>query len=83
MEARLSLPDYPITVNAFEAGTLMGIICEQRVKVPRIWQQLMALASQFRAQAGVTREDLGNNMVKLTDKDGMVIIREKYDWEPI
>ena len=79
----MSLPDYPITVNAFEAGTLMGIICEQRVKVPKVWQQLVALQNKFRADDGVMVEDLGNNMVKLTDKDGMVIIREKYDWEPI
>lgn len=63
------------------AEVLMGIIAGERVKVPRVWQQLAALQKQFRAQDGVTVEDLGDNMVKLTNMDGTVIVGEKYDWE--
>ena len=73
--------DYNIKVNALESGILMGIINKERRKVPRVWEQLMALHNRFRQEAGVWVEDMGDGMVKLTDKDGTVIIRQKYDWE--
>ena len=79
----MRLPDYHISVNAFETGALMSIIAEKRVKVPGVWQQLVALQKKFRAEADVTSEDLGDNMVKLTDKYGTVIVRERYDWGPL
>lgn len=78
---KATFPEYPIMVNAFEAGVLMGLITEQKAKVPRVWKQLLALKEQFKAQAGVTTEDLGQGMVKLTAQDGTIIIRQKYDWE--
>lgn len=73
--------DHEILVTAFEAGVLMGIIAEQRAKVPQVWRQLVALQKQFRAEAGVRVEDLPDGMAKLTEMDGLVIIREKYPWE--
>ncbi|MBA7475079.1 hypothetical protein ES707_10444 [subsurface metagenome] len=59
----------------------MAALAEDRAKIPRLWEQLIALMKKFREKCGVTVEDIGDGLVKLTDKDGNTIIREKNPWE--
>lgn len=76
-----TLPDYEIKLNAFEAGFLVGLIAEGREEFPRLWEQLMALRKKHYEESGVSIKEIGNNMVEITDKFGIVITREKYPWE--
>jgi len=39
------------------------------------------MQKKFREEAGVKVTELANGLVKLEDKDGNVIIRNKYKWE--
>ena len=77
------LPKYPIYVNAFEAGVLTAVISRSDKKdaLKEVFNQLLQLHKKFREEAGVKVTDLGNNLIKLEDKFGNVIIREKYEWE--
>jgi len=73
--------DYEIKLNAFEAGFLAGLVAERREEVPRLWEQLMVLQKKFGEESCVSIKELGNNMVEITDKAGIIITREKYPWE--
>ena len=79
------LPTYSISVNAFEAGVLMGMIEGEgeRVKQPLdgVWQQLVALKKKIEVADGVVKKLLPNGMLELTDVDGNRIIRPPYSWE--
>ena len=46
-----------------------------------VYEQLVALKKQVEEEAGVTKEVLPGGMLKLSDKDGNVIIREPYPFE--
>ncbi len=46
-----------------------------------VYEQLVALKKQVEEEAGVTKEVLPGGMLKLSDKDGHVIIREPYPFE--
>ena len=77
--------DYTIKLNSLELGVLAGVIMQlderkQRALKP-VWEQLIAFKKQFEQEAGVTKEILPGGMLKMTDKDGTVIIREPYPWE--
>ena len=76
---------YKITANAFECGVLFGLIMEadenQRVALDNVWKQLVTLKKQAEDEAGVTKEMLPGGMIKLTDKDGTVIIRDPFPYE--
>lgn len=77
--------DYAIKLNSFELGVLTGVMMQledgkQRALKP-VWDQLIALKKQFEEEAGVTKEVLPGGMLKITDKDGNVIIREPYPFE--
>ena len=76
---------YTLSISAFEMGVLMGAIAQAPPRVrdglPDLWQQLVALRKQMEKDYKVTREYLPGGMVKLTDCDGNVIIREPYPWE--
>lgn len=71
----------PIFANAYEQGFLTSTIANNRDKVPNVWKQLLEMMKKFREDAGVKITELGNNFVQLTDKDGITMTREKYDWE--
>lgn len=70
-----------LRVSALEVGFMMAALAKDRAKIPRLWEQLIALMKKFREECGVTVEDIGDGLVKLTDKDGNTIIREKNPWE--
>jgi len=76
---------YPIYVNSFEAGLLTGIIGQlepdKKGPLKQVFDQLLNLGKKFREESGVTVTGLGNDVVQLRDRDGKVIIRQKYDWE--
>lgn len=77
--------DYIIKANIFELGVLTGVIMQlddaKRQALAEVWKQLMEFRSEIARRDGVTREVLPGGMLKLTDKDGNVIIREPYPFE--
>ncbi|MBA7506586.1 hypothetical protein ES706_05278 [subsurface metagenome] len=77
--------DYTIKLNSFELGVLTGVIMQlddrkQRALKP-VWEQLIALKKQLEEEAGVTKEIIPGGMLKITDRDGNVIIRAPYPFE--
>lgn len=74
-----------ITVNAFEAGVLMGMIEKEgdRVRGPlsNVWMQLVELKREAEKAAGVVKKLLPDGMLEMTDVDGNRIIRLPYSWE--
>ena len=77
--------DYSIKLNSFELGVLTGVIMQledrKRQSLKNVWDQLIAFKRQFEEEAGVKKEILPGGMLKITDKDGNVIIREPYPFE--
>lgn len=72
---------YIILLNAYEQGFVVSSIAKQRIEMSDIWKQLMELISKFRKDAGVEIIDLGDNMIQLTDDEGVSIVRQKFEWE--
>lgn len=81
----IQLPTYTITLNAFEAGVLMGLIEDagDRVKhrIPGVRRQLIVMKKDIENADGVVKTLLPNGMLELRDKDGNRIIRAPYSWE--
>jgi len=79
------LPTYSISVNAFEAGVLMGMIegAEERTKpsLSGVRSQLIAMKRDVERADGVVKKLLPNGMLEITDVDGNRIIRPPYSWE--
>lgn len=77
--------DYIIKLNPFELGLLYGVIMQLDDKDQRalkaVCQQMVELKRQFEQEAGVKKEVLPGGMLKITDKDGNVIIRAPYPFE--
>jgi len=77
--------DYTIKLNTFELGGLSGVIMQSDDKSQRalkpVWDQLIDLKKQFEAEAGVKKEILPGGLLKITDRDGTVIIRQPFPWE--
>ena len=80
---RMKDSKYPIYVNAFEAGILTAVIStsDKKEELKEVFRQLLNLHKKFREEAGVKETDLGDNLIRLEDKYGNVIIRKKYEWE--
>ena len=79
------LPTYSISVNAFEAGVLMGMMEKEgdRVRHPlsNVWKQLVELKKKVEEAEGVVKKILPNGMLELSDPYGNRIIRPPYSWE--
>ena len=79
------LPTYSITLNAFEAGILMGMIegAEERIKplLSGLRSQLIAMKRDIEKADGVMKKLLPNGMLEITDVDGNRIFRPPYSWE--
>lgn len=77
--------DYTIKFNGYELGVLTSVILglddRARQLLKPVWEQLIALKKQLEEEAGVKKEVLPGGMLKITDTDGNVIIREPYPWE--
>lgn len=77
--------DYTIKFTSFELGVLTGLIMESdertQMALKPVWEQLITFKKQFEEESGVKKEVLPGGMLKITDKDGTVIIRAPYPWE--
>ena len=77
--------DYTIKLNTFELGVLTGVIMQSddrnKQLLKPVWEQLIALKKQLEEEAGVTKEIIPGGMLKITDRDGNVIIRAPYPFE--
>ncbi len=77
--------DYSIKLNSFESGVLMGVIMQLDDKDQRalrgVWEQLVEFKKQAEEEAGVKKEVLPGGMLRITDRDGNVIIRQPYPFE--
>jgi len=79
------LTNYTVTVNAFEAGVLMGMIegAEERIKpsLSGVRKQLVALKKDIEKADGVVKTLLPTGMLEIIDEDGNRITRPPYSWE--
>jgi len=77
--------DYTVKFNALEGGVLNGLIMQSDDRSQLILQpvldQLIDIKKQIELDAGVKKEIIPGGMLKLTDRDGTVIIREPFPWE--
>jgi len=74
-----------IKANALQCGALMAMVMTANPQAQQILdgvqKQLIAIKKQFEEDAGVTKEVLPGGIIKSTDKDGTVIIREPFPHE--
>lgn len=70
-----------LLISARHAGAIMADITEARKKVPKIWKQLVTWWKMSEDEAGVVTTNLENNMIRLEDRNGNVIVRQRYEWE--
>jgi len=74
-----------IKANALECGAMMALVMTALPQAQQILygvqKQLIAIKKQAEEDAGVTKEVLPGGIIKSTDKDGTVIIREPYPHE--
>ena len=72
-------------LNCFELGVLTGLLIQAddrtRLALDGVLKQLMTIKKVIEEEAGVTKEVLPGGMIKSTDKDGTVIIREPLPHE--
>ena len=77
--------DYTLKLNSFECGVLQGAIMQlddrKRQALSGVSRQLAQLKRQVEEAAGVQKEVLPGGMMRLTDRDGNVIIRAPYPYE--
>jgi len=79
----IPLTTYTITVNAFEAGILMGMIEAEKdgIHLAGVRRQLIAMKNNIEKVDGVVKKILPNGLLEITDEDGNRIIRPPYSWE--
>ena len=74
-----------IKADGFQLGALMALVMtanpQTRQLLDSVWKQLVALKKSVEEEAGVTKEVLPGGIIKSTDKDGTVIIREPMPHE--
>lgn len=77
------LPLYPITINAWEMGIIMGALMrlESEENLPRFWKMMVELKKSIEAETGVVKEFLPDGRVRLTHSDGVVITRQRFPWD--
>lgn len=77
--------DYTLAVNAFEAGSIIGLILKEeepkRAPLSGVYQQLVDIKKRIEEEGGVTKKILPGGMLQITDPDGNKIVREPYPWE--
>jgi len=77
--------DYTIKFNALEGGVFNGLIMQSddrsQLLLKPVLDQLIDIKKQIELEAGVKKEAIPGGMLKITDRDGNVIIREPFPWE--
>jgi len=74
---------FQISIKTFEVGVLLSILWDHpcRQQLMGIINQLRDIGEQIQRKAGVKIEKLPDGRLKLTDREGNVIIRPPYGWE--
>ncbi|MBA7595658.1 hypothetical protein ES703_02623 [subsurface metagenome] len=73
-----------IRLNSFQSGILMAMIMESDYKkgsLKSVYEQLIEIKKQIEKEVGVKKELLPNGLLKITDRDGNIIIRPPMEWE--
>ena len=74
-----------IEVGALQCGVLYGLILEAREEGRRalkdVEKQLVAIKLTVEKEAGVTKEMLPGGNLRITDKDGTIIVRPPMPYE--
>lgn len=76
--------EWVLKLNVFEVGFLTGLIADSKHHqgaLKKVFFQLMDFKEKMEKMSGVTKEILPNGMLKMTNSDGIVIIRSPYEWE--
>ncbi|MBA7591874.1 hypothetical protein ES708_34045 [subsurface metagenome] len=77
--------DYTIKLSSFELGALTGVMMQlderNKQALKAVWEQLIALKKQVEEECGVKKEIISGGMLRITDRDGNVIIRAPYPFE--
>jgi len=73
-----------LRLNLFQAGILFAMIMESEHRdgpLKSVYEQLIDIKKQIENKAGVEKELLPNGLLKITHRDGIVIIRPPQEWE--
>lgn len=74
-----------IKANPLQCGVLTAMVMTANPQAQQmlhgVQKQLLAIKKGFEEDAGVTKEVLPGGIIKSTDKDGTVIIREPFPHE--
>ena len=74
-----------IKVDGFQCGALMALVTmanpQTRQLLDSVWKQLVAGKKSAEEDAGVKKEILPGGMIRISDKDGNVTIRQPFPYE--
>lgn len=74
-----------IKAGGLQCGILMGLIMQALPQtqslLDSVWKQLVAGKKSAEEDAGVKKEILPGGMIRISDKDGNVIIRQPFPYE--
>jgi len=74
-----------IEMGAMECGALYGLILQsnpsEHTILNNVLKQLTAIKLTVEKEAGVTKELLPGGLLRLTDKDGHIIVRPPFPYE--
>ena len=76
---------HTIEVDALQCGSLYGLMIQEEPSGHTVFdsvvKQLVAIKLELEKEAGVTKEILPGGMIRLTDKDGTIIVRPPFPYE--
>ena len=74
---------YSLQADTLTCGMLFGLIEKEGVQADMqdIYAQLVAIKRDIEKEAGVVKEVLSGGMLKVSDRDGNIIIRPPYSFE--
>lgn len=73
-----------IRLDYFQTGILFGMIMESEHRngpLKSVYEQLIEIKKQVEKADGVEKELLPNGLLRITDRDGITIIRPPQEWE--
>lgn len=74
---------YSLKADVLTCGMLFGLIEKDGIQADMkdIFDQLVAIKKDIEKEGGVVKEVLPGGMLKITDRDGNIIIRPPYSFE--
>ncbi|GAJ01745.1 unnamed protein product [marine sediment metagenome] len=74
-----------LKADSLQCGILMALIMQALPQTQSllhsVWKQLVAIKKSAEEDAGVKKEMLPGGMIRISDKDGDVIIRQPFPYE--